>query len=328
MSLSKALSESFDKKNPKQFPVFKRKFKSRESFRYPQGFKISNKSVFLPKIGWVGFRKSRHIKGKPKNVTVFKEIDHWYIAIQTEIKVDDLKHPSVNATGVDLGIKKMITLSDGTYIPPVNAFQSAQSKLSRLQRRLAKKVKFSSNWFKLNKKIQKLHWHTANIRRDYLHKASCTLSKNHAIVCIEDLSVSNMTKSAKGTVENPGRNVKAKSGLNKSILDQGWGELTRQLGYKQTWRGGLLVLVPPQYTSQTCSECGHVSPDNRPSQAMFHCLACGHTENADTNAAKNILREGLSRLACPERGAAHMGHGEMVPLDHSLKQEIRSRLVA
>ena len=197
MSLSKALSESFDKKNPKQFPVFKRKFKSRESFRYPQGFKISNNRVFLPKMGWVGFRKSRHIKGKPKNVTVFKEIDHWYIAIQTEIKVDDLKHPSVNATGIDLGIKKMIALSDGTYIPPVNAFRAAQSKLARLQRRLAKKVKFSSNWFKLNKKIQKLHWHSANIRRDYLHKASCTLSKNHAIVCIEDLSVSNMTKSEK-----------------------------------------------------------------------------------------------------------------------------------
>ena len=203
MSLAKALSEAFDKKNPKQFLVFKRKFKSRESFRYPQGFEISNNRVFLPKIGWVGFRKSRHIKGKPKNVTVFKEIDHWYISIQTEIKVDVLVHPSTKAVGIDVGVKKLIALSDGTHIPPVNSFQSAQAKLARLQRRLAKKVKFSSNWVKLNKKIQKLHWHIANIRRDYLHKSSCALSKNHAIVCMEDLSVSNMTKSAKVLLRIP-----------------------------------------------------------------------------------------------------------------------------
>ena len=88
------------------------------------------------------------------------------------------------------------------------------------------------------------------------------------------------------------------------------------------------MLVPPQYTSQKCSECGHIEADNRPSQAVFHCQACGNTENADTNGAKNILREGLSRLACPEKGAAFIGHREMVQSGRSLKQEIRSRLVA
>ena len=145
---------------------------------------------------------------------------------------------------------------------------------------------------------------------------------------MEDLQVSNMSKSSKGSIEKPGSNVKAKSGLNKAILDQGWGELTRQLSYKQHWRGGVLVIVPPQFTSQKCSECWHIEADNRPSQAVFLCKDCGHTENADTNAAKNILREGLSRLACPEKGVAHTGHREMVLSDHSLKQEIRSRLVA
>jgi putative transposase len=234
----------------------------------------------------------------------------------------------VKAVGIDLGIKKMVALSDGTHIEPINAFMNAQKKLAKLQRCLAKKVKFSSNWYKLVKKIQKLHWHIANIRKDYLHKASCTLSKNHAIVCMEDLQVRNMSKSARGTIEKPGRNVRAKSGLNKAILDQGWGELTRQISYKQYWRGGVLVLVPPQYTSQQCSECGHVDTDNRPSQAVFRCQVCGHTENADTNAAKNILREGLSRLACPEKGAAFIEHRETVQSGRSLKQEIRSRLVA
>jgi putative transposase len=145
---------------------------------------------------------------------------------------------------------------------------------------------------------------------------------------MEDLQVSNMSKSAKGSIEKPGRNVKAKSRLNKAILDQGWGEMTRQLSYKQHWRGGVLILVPPQYTSQKCSECGHIEADNRLSQAVFRCRVCGHTENADTNAAKNVLREGLSRLACPEKGVARTGHREMVPSDRSLKQEIRSRLVA
>ncbi|MGO9950975.1 MAG: zinc ribbon domain-containing protein [Dissulfurispiraceae bacterium] len=100
-----------------------------------------------------------------------------------------------------------------------------------------------------------------------------------------------------------------------------------QLSHKQQWRGGIVVLVPP-HTSQKCSKCGHIDAGNRPSQAVFHCQACGHTENADTNAAKNILGEGLSLLACPEKGAALIGHREPVQSDRSLKQEIRFRLVA
>ena len=126
----------------------------------------------MPKIEWISFRKSQHIKGKPKNVTVSREIDHWYISIQTETKVTDPVHPSVNAVWIDLGVKKMVALSDGNYIESINAFMKAQKKLARLQRSLAKKVKFSSNWRKQVKKIQELHWHIANIRKDYLHKAS------------------------------------------------------------------------------------------------------------------------------------------------------------
>ena len=106
------------------------------------------------------------------------------------------------------------------------------------------------------------------------------------------------------------------------------GELIRQLSYKQQWRGGIVVLVPPQYTSQKCSKCGHIHADNRPSQAVFYCQACGYTEDADTNAAKNILGEGLSLLARPEKGAALTGHREPAQSDRSLEQGIRSQLVA
>jgi putative transposase len=123
----------------------------------------------------------------------------------------------VKAVGIDLGVKKMVALSDGTHIEPINALMKAQKKLASLQRSLAKNVKFSSNWRKQVKRIQKLHWHIANIKKDYLHKASCTLSKNHAVVCMEDLQVSNMSRAAKGTVEIPGHNAKAKAGLNKAI---------------------------------------------------------------------------------------------------------------
>lgn len=108
-----------------------------------------------------------------------------------------------------------------------------------------------------------------------------------------------MSASAKGTIEEPGTNVAAKSGLNRRILDQGWGEFRRQLGYKLMWNGGTLLLIDPRNTSRTCNACGHVSAENRKTQAVFACVECGHAANADTNAAKNILgRAGLARIAC------------------------------
>ncbi|MGO4744896.1 RNA-guided endonuclease InsQ/TnpB family protein [Serratia quinivorans] len=130
-------------------------------------------------------------------------------------------------------------------------------------------------------------------------------------LAIEDLKVSNMSKSAKGTTEQPGRNTRAKSGLNRSILDQGWYEMRRQLEYKQLWQGGQVLAVPPAYTSQRCACCSHIGKENRLSQSKFACQACGYTANADINGARNILAAGHAVLAC--RG--------MVQSDHSLKQE-------
>ncbi|MCB1689092.1 MAG: transposase, partial [Halioglobus sp.] len=139
-----------------------------------------------------------------------------------------------------------------------------------------------------------------NARRDYLHKCSTTISQNHAMVCIEDLQVRNMSKSAAGSTVQPGKNVRAKSGLNKSILDQGWFEVRRQLDYKLAWNGGHLIAVPPQNTSRTCPCCGHVSADNRRTQARFECVECGFEENADLVGAINVLRAGHALLACGE----------------------------
>ena len=107
-----------------------------------------------------------------------------------------------------------------------------------------------------------------------------------------------MSTSARGTSEHPGSNVKAKSGLNKSILDQGWFEFKRQLDYKLAWKGGMLAEVDYRHTSQTCSCCSHTAKENRPTQAEFECRSCGHRENADVNAARNILTVGQTGMAC------------------------------
>lgn len=308
--LERAYKNFFQKRAA--FPRFKKRGQN-DAFRYPQGVKLDqeNSRIFLPKLGWMRYRNSRQVTGVVKNVTVSQSCGKWYISIQTESEVSTPVHPSASMVGLDAGVAKLATLSDGTVFEPVNSFQKNQKTLARLQRQLSRKVKFSNNWQKQKRKIQRLHSCIANIRRDYLHKVTTTVSKNHAMIVIEDLKVSNMSKSAAGTVSQPGRNVRAKSGLNRSILDQGWYEMRRQLAYKQLWRGGQVLAVPPAYTSQRCACCGHTAKENRLSQSKFRCQVCGYTANADVNGARNILAAGHAVLAC----------GEMVQSGRSLKQE-------
>ena len=165
---------------------------------------------------------------------------------------------------------------------------------------MSRKVKFSKNWCKAKKRVQSTHIRISNARCDYLHKATSEIASNHALVCIEDLQVKNMSASAKGTALKPGKNVKAKSGLNKSILDQGWFEFRRQLEYKLAWAGGVLVAVPAHHTSQECPLCGHTDKANRRTQASFECVACGYANNADVVGAINVLERGHRLLACGE----------------------------
>lgn len=301
--LDKAIKEAFDKKNQKRFPRFKKKGKSTDSFRYPQGFKLDGNRIFLPKIGWVRFIKSREIEGSLRNVTVSRRGDHWYVSIQTEREIAEPIHPSVSSVGIDLGVTRFATLSDGSFLEPLNSFKKLEKKLAKEQRRLARKKKLSTNWKKQKRKLTRLHIRIADARNDYLHKSSATISKNHAIVYVEDLKIRNMSKSAAGTTEAPGKNVRAKSGLNRVILDQGWFEFRRQLEYKLAWAGGWLVKVPPQNTSRTCPECGCIAKDNRKTQAAFRCVECGFKENADHVGAINIKRAGHARFACEVSGA-------------------------
>lgn len=288
-------------------PRFKKRGQH-DSFRYPEPkqFTVDNANgrVKLPKLGWIRFRKSRDVEGKPKQITVSRRGNRWYVSIQVELEIPDPVHPSGTMMGIDMGVKRFATLSDGTYFKPLNSFRKLEKKLAREQRKLSRKVRFSSNWRKQKERISQLHIKIADARNDYLHKASTAIAKSHGMVVLEDLRVSNMSASASGSVEEPGKNVRAKSGLNKAILDQGWFEFRRQLEYKQKWRGGKVVTIPPHNTSRTCPICGHISAENRKTQARFSCEKCHHTANADHVAAINILAAGQAVAACGESALA------------------------
>ena len=301
--LERAYANFFAKRA--DFPRFKKKGQ-RDSFRYPDPKQIKldqgNSRIFLPKLGWLRYRNSRKVLGEVKNVTVSASGGKWFVSIQTEREVEQ-PIPNGGAVGIDMGIARFATLSDGTFYAPLNSFKRHEDRLRKAQQAMSRKTKFSNNWKKAKARVQRIHSRIGNARRDFLHKATTTISQNHAMVCIEDLQVRNMSRSAAGTTEQPGKHVRAKSGLNKAILDQGWFEFRRQLDYKLAWAGGHLIVVPPQNTSRTCPACGHVSADNRQTQARFLCVECGFEENADLVGAINILRAGHARCACEVSGA-------------------------
>lgn len=296
------------------YPRFKRKGRG-DAFRFPDAKQIKqdqgNSRIFLPKLGWLRYRNSRAVPGEVRNVTVSCVAGKWFISIQTRREVDTVRTAATSAVGIDMGVVRFATLSDGTPVEPANCFKRHQQRLARYQRQMSRKMRFSKNWRKAKARVQRLHTRIANMRRDFLHKASTTICAGHAIICIEDLQIGNMVRSAKGTVQQAGRHVAQKRGLNRSILDQGWGEFRRQLSYKMTWGGGTLIAVPPHHTSQTCPCCGHVAAANRRSQAAFECITCGYQNHADVVGAINIRERGLRLLAC----------GEPVQPSHSVKQE-------
>ena len=299
--LDRAYTNFFEKRG--NVPKYKKKYRH-DSIRFPQGVELDEvkQQIRLPKIGWMGYRKSRDIIGTIKNVTVSRRGEKWDVSIQTEYEVVS-SAPNPSEIGIDMGVKRFATLSNGDFVEPLNAFKQEQEKLAKLQRKLARQKKGSRNSRKTKRKIARLHRYIADSRRDFLHKISTKIAKNHSIIYVEDLKVSNMSASASGTKESPGKNVRQKSGLNRSILDQGWYGFFQMLSYKLEQRGGKLIKVDPRNTSRTCPRCGLVSAENRKSQATFACIGCGYRSNADEVGAINILRAGRARLACETSGA-------------------------
>lgn len=326
--LGQAVAEAKSKSNPKRYPVFKKRG-LKDSFSWNGTVKhdIENNRIFVPKIGYIRYHKSREVLGTVKNVTISKQSGNWYVSLQTERTLSQVNPELVNANqaiGIDVGIAKAVSASDAisfeyqgkqitsNQLDSVNPLREHQAKLAKLQKDLARKTKFSRNWNKQKAKITKLHSKIANIRNDFVHKVTTAISKSYAYVTVEALKVKNMSKSAKGTADKHGKMVKQKAGLNKSILDQGWGMFRQFLAYKLKYNYGTeLIEVNPQYTSQRCSGCGHTHADNRKNQASFKCVKCGLSMNADFNASLNIKAAGLAVLACGVDGMPSIQNATM-----------------
>jgi len=268
-----------------------------DSFRFPDPVSLlvertgaSSGRVKMPKLGWVRLRGWKSLPGAICNITVSRRAGHWFAAVQCEREIPEPTLSTLPSVGIDLGVAVFAAFSDGTSIAPANHGKKAMRALRKAQRTLARKNRGSANRRKAMRRVARIQMRVANARKDFLHKHSTTIAKNHGVVVVEALSVRGLSASAKGTVTEPGRRVRQKAGLNRAILDQGWGMFCTMLSYKLADRGGRLVEVPAAYTSQTCACCGHVDAANRPSQAVFACMRCGHTANADTNAAINVLR--------------------------------------
>lgn len=300
-NLDRSFKNFFEKRS--DFPCFKKR-SDRGSFRFPDSGQIkldqANSRVFLPKLGWIRYRKSRNIEGKVCNATVTHQGEKWFVSIQTERKIEKPIERPKAMLGIDMGIARFATMHDGTYIEPLNSFKKYRQRLAKYQRRMSRKIKFSKNWHKARVKVRKVHTKIKDVRKDFIHKATTKISKNHALVCVEDLKIRSMSKSARGTAEKPGKNIKQKSTLNCCILDQGWGMFRSQLGYKLEWNGGMLLSVAPHYTSQECPLCNHTNEDNRKTQTKFRCVSCDYENHADVVGAINVLERGYRLLACGE----------------------------
>ena len=281
------------------FPSFKRRG-DEPGLRFPDPRQFAMDATYgrikLPKLGWVRLRMSHPVDGELRNVSVSREGcgpgERWFASIQVETAETVAALGVAPTLGIDMGLKLFTAMSDGTTVEPLKALAQQQLRMKRYQRSVSRKKKGSANRKKAVARLGNLHRRIARQRSDWLHKLTIDLANRHAVIALEDLRISNMSASAKGTVEAPGTNVQQKTGLNRSILDAASGEYGRQLSYKLAWRGGRVIMVNPAYTSRTCRICGHESAENRTTQSVFACVACGHTENADVHAAKNILAAG------------------------------------
>ncbi len=277
--LDSAYKKAFKEK--KGLPVFKKKG-IRDSFYLEGNIRTENNKIKLPVFGWVKMSETFDL-ADIKNVTVSKMAGHWFAAFKVPYAIAP-KQTKSNPVGVDLGIKTLATLSEGTIFENKRPYKKAKRKLAIAQRKLSKKYKKgqpqSKNYKKQQQKVAKIHYKIACIRKDSLHKLTTHLAKNHSEIVIEDLNVSGMSKNHK---------------LASAILDGGFYEFRRQLGYKCEWYGSVLTVVDRFYpSSKTCSSCGIKKTTLKLSERTFHCESCGFSCDRDLNASLNLKSKAVS----------------------------------
>ncbi|TWH65160.1 RNA-guided endonuclease InsQ/TnpB family protein [Micromonospora olivasterospora] len=298
-------------------PEFKARLRSRMSVDVPQGrdlaiTRLSRRvgQVRIPKAGVVRFRWSGPIPGvgrEPGRTTggrLVRDALGWHIVFRTEVEVGTPARHQGPAVGIDRGVNVALALSDGNdqhhgpWLRPKEA-----ERLLRLERKAARQKRARNPFERTSNRLHRTYAQIAGLRArakrrryDWQHKTTTTIAGRYGIVAVEELRVENMTRSARGAIAEPGRNVRQKAGLNRVMLNEAHARTVELLAYKLAERGGQLLKVPAAYTSQTCSTCGHRDPRSRHG-VVFTCTSCGHLDHADTNAALNILNAaGLGRV--------------------------------
>jgi len=255
--------------------------------------------VLVPKLGWVRFRWSRPVP-KARSYRVTRDrAGRWHVAFAA-VPPAILAPGNGQVVGVDRGVAVSAALSTGELLKTPGLRPAERRRLRLLERRKARQRKGSHRRDRTKLAIARLKARETDRRRDWTEKVSTDLARRFDLICVEDLDVRAMTRSAKGTLQRPGRGVRQKTGLNRAILAGGWGRLVVRLEHKAP---GRVHQIPAAYTSQRCSACGHVAAESRQSQTAYRCVACAWTGNADYNAARNIAAAGQAVAARGGQGS-------------------------
>jgi putative transposase len=289
------------------YPRFKsaRRFNSVEWPRDGDGcrWQPDTCTVYLQGIGHVKVTVHRKVKGRVKTIQVRREGRRWMLVLSCADVPTRPLEPTQAVVGIDVGIASFATTSDGEHLPNPGYGRVAAAKLGTAQQVLARKQRGSSNRQRARETLAARHRKLANQRRNFHHHVARVLVAHHDLLVVEDLRIRNLVRRAspRPDPDQPGgfllNGAAAKSGLNRSIHDAGWGQFVSILRAKAEEAGRVVIDVDARHTSDRCEACGHTATENRASQAVFSCRGCGHTVNADEHAARNILRAGLARLA-------------------------------
>lgn len=274
IDLDRAFKNFFEKRAG--YPKFKKK-KDKQSIRYPQGFRIKDDKIYLPKVGWVKTIFHRLLEGKAKNVTVSRtKSGRYFASFQCEVEIDEPVYLG-KEIGIDLGLISFIADSNGNTIETPRFLRKGERKLAKLQRRLSKRKKGSNGRRKARLLVARQHEKVSNQRKDFLHKLSRDLVDRHRLIAFENLNIKGMVRNSK---------------LAKSISDAGWATFVSYCEYKGIWYGCHIEKVDTFFPStKLCSDCGEKCQTLTLATREWVCTNCGTIHSRDTNAAKNILKE-------------------------------------